>query len=176
MANPLVVPSGYSIEFLSAPCFIDPVLGVLQTFTYRLTVPATTPPACEISNYAIELCDNHVVVMTPPFQPTTPNNTPVVIDTNFPLQPCMSNLDPTAQAQIKFDNLNNQNAGGIYTFTLQGCFPIVDVTLALKVGEVCPLGACQDGLIPGPACQEGPPPPPPGRGVGLDKIETLTEE
>lgn len=171
MPNPLTLPSGYTFEFLSAPCFIDPVLGVLQTFTYRLTVPEETIPACEISDFAIELCDNHTVVMTPPFQPTTPNNTPVGVDTNLPLQPCMSELDPTAQAQIKFDGLNNQNAGGLYTFTLMGCFPIVDVTLALKVGNACPLGACQGGLIPGPDCKEI---PPPGRGLELDKIETLT--
>lgn len=175
MPNPITVPSGYTIEFLSAQCFVDPILGVLQTFRYNLIVPATTPPACEISNFAIALCDNHVVVTTPPFAPTTPNNTPVEVDTNFPLQPCMSNLDPTAQAQIKFDGLNNQNAGGIYTFTLLGCFNVVDVQLALKVGDACALGACQGGLIPGPACQQGPPPPPPGRGVKLENINTLTE-
>lgn len=173
MANPLIVPSGYSIEFLGAECFVDPVLGVLQTFNYRVTVPTETPPACEISDYAIELCDNHVVIMTPPFQPTTPNNTPVVVETNLPLQPCMTDLDPTAQAQIKFDALSNATAGGLYTFTLQGCFLVDDVTLALKVGNACPLGVCQGGLIPGPSCI---PAPPPGRGVWLDQVETLTEE
>lgn len=166
------LPSGYTIDFVSAPCTVDPVLGVIQTFTYSLTVPDVTPPACEISNFAIELCDNHVVVAS-----TTPNNTPVVVESNFPLQPCMSTLDPTAQAQIKFDGLNDQNAGGLYTFTLLGCFPIVNVQLALKVGDACPLGTCQGALIAGPDCQEGPPPPPPpGRGVEFDKIGTLTEE
>jgi hypothetical protein len=168
-------PAGYIIDLVSAPCFIDPVLGVLQTFTYRLTLPVEPIPACEISNFAIELCDNHVVVMTPPYAPTTPNDTPVLVETNFPLQPCMSDLDPTAQAQIKFDNLSNATAAGLYTFTLQGCFPVVPVTIALKVGNNCPFGGCQGALIGGPDCQEGPPPPPPGRGIGLDKIETLTE-
>lgn len=167
MPNPLTLPSGYTVEFLGGACFEDAILGTLQTFNYRLTLPDVTIPACEISDFAIELCDNHVVLQTGPFAPTTPNNTPVLVETNTPLQPCMSSLDPTAQAQIKFDNLNNATAAGNYSFTIQGCFLVDDVTLALKVGNACPLGGCQGGLIPGPSCTEAPPPPPPGCQVRL---------
>lgn len=177
MPNTVTVPAGYTVTFVSAPC-----INGSQVFTYNVTIPETTPQGCGLSSVAFQLCSPTIHMVT---DFTNGLGGEVNVDSNFPLQPCMSALNPLALQQVKF-NTAGELAPGTYTvsFTLAGCFELTDVTLAIHVGEACQVGGggCQhlaNGEVPtitGPSCNETPPPPPPGRGVGFEKIETLTEE
>ena len=126
----IVTLGGYIITFMSSVSNND-----TQTWEYKVTKNDTPyPPAV---NWGIELCYNpqHKVISV-----TGPTTARVGMG-----QPCL----PFSANAVIWENLNNDNVDGIYTFTLEGNYQEAQKQVAVYNGKFC-----HKAFITGPACCE----------------------
>lgn len=132
-----------------------------QIWSYRVELEGETPPGEEISDWALELCPEHVVLESEPEG-----------EVSDELQPCL-HLVPMVERQIKWEGLNDEviGEGKNFTFVLSQCYEPATVNIALKRGGAPVITeGCVVGLITGPSCEEEndiPPVPVPSRGIPL---------
>lgn len=121
---------GYTISFLGTQ-YADE----RETWTY--SVIKNSRPEPEITSWTLELCFN-------PLHNVISSGGPgaVVIGQG---KPCI----PMAGRTIKWEQLNNDNVEGIYTFTLEGSYKKTERQVAVHAGPYC-----YRALITGPGCQE----------------------
>jgi len=121
---------GYIITFMGSVSNND-----TQTWIYKITKQDTPNPS--IINWGIELCFNpgHKVIAV-----TGPTTARVGMG-----RPCL----PFSANAVIWENLNNDNVNGIYTFTLEGNYQETLKQAAVYTGKFC-----HKAFITGPACEE----------------------
>jgi len=124
-----VTLGGYIITFMGSISNND-----TQTWIYKVTKNNTPNPP--IINWGIELCfyPKHKVISA-----TGPTTARVGKG-----QPCL----PFAANAVIWENLNNDNVDGIYTFTLEGNYQEIQKQAAVYTGNFC-----HKAFITGPACE-----------------------
>lgn len=123
---------GYTITFLGTESIED-----METWSYSVTKEGNPDP--EIKSWTLELCFKplHNVI-------SSSGSGVVVIGQG---KPCI----PMAGRTIKWEQLNNDNVEGIYTFTLEGSYQKAERQIAVYAGPFC-----HRALITGPSCVENP--------------------
>lgn len=123
---------GYTIRFLGTQ-YTDE----METWTYSVIKNGAPDP--EITSWTLELCYN-------PLHNVISSGGPGVVVIGQG-KPCI----PMAGRTIKWEQLNNDNVEGIYTFTLEGSYQKSERQIAVYAGPFC-----HRALITGPGCKENP--------------------
>lgn len=121
---------GYTITFLGTQCIDE-----LETWTY--SIKKIGEPQPEIISWTLELCFN-------PLHNVLSSEGPGVVIIGQG-KPCI----PMVGRTIKWEQLNNDNVEGIYTFILEGCYQKSQKQVAIYAGPFC-----HRALITGPGCEE----------------------
>ena len=120
---------GYNISFMGTMAN-----GDSETWIYKVTKNDTPNPP--ISKWGIELCFNPLHKVLSVTGPTIAR-----LGSSWPYLPFEGN-------GVIWENLNNENVSGIYTFTLKGKHQKAPKQVAVYTGELC-----HTDFITGPSCE-----------------------
>lgn len=148
-----------------------------QTWVYIITKTGDTQ-GTEISDFEIQLCENHQVVSVSKNGTIVPTSDASTLNIKIFNPPNSNSSCLFQQGQnvrvIKWESLSNAdvqpNANpnvGEYDFTLIGCFQPGPISAAIKGGSEQSGGGCDIRTIVGPTCEEVTPPP---RGIDFSNL------
>lgn len=168
--------TNYSIDLKAGfpQCAFNSQTGQFeQTWVYIITQTGPTQGS-EISDFEIQLCDNHEVLSVSKNGDVVPISDAATLNIKV-FNPPNANSSCLFQSGqnirvIKWESLSNADVQpntdpdvGQYDFTLAGCYEIGDINAAIKGGPDCDVRTIQ-----GPTCQQLPP-----RGIDFSNITDI---